>query len=555
MALEIAIEEFLAALRQSGLLPSGGEDALLAELAEQGAKPADARCLTEELIRREILTAWQAENLLQGKHRGFHLGPYVMLRPLGQGAMGSVFLARHVVMNRLCAIKILPSKYREDPDLLNRFQTEARAIAALDHPNIVRAYDFNKDASSGSEMYYLVMEYVEGQDLQRMVAKEGALEYQRAADFIRQAAVGLAHAHEAGFVHRDIKPANLLVDGKGTLKILDLGLAQFASEACKASRTEPSVSGTPDYIAPEQIADSPGLDGRADIYSLGLTFYFLLVGRRPFVKATLPEILTAHRSERPAPIGQTRPDVPFELTNIIEKMTAKAPEQRYKTAGDVAAALQTWLDNVAGGQASRLSAIRLAAMRSRQRVAADSADANLQAAAGPDLELAPLQEQPSQPAVSVPEGAGSSQRSRTSKKDVPPPADREQGRTAAAKPAPNPASPPTSPAAATPTALDYLLTQLPPESAASAMLGASPAASSGAHARLRPGARAARGAPWFWVGVGGLLFAACMLVFLVLLLAFQSSPQGIGLRQESPSSAPTISPGNRGSGAKPAGPN
>ena len=203
------------------------------------------------------------------------------------------------MMHRRCAIKVLPSKSREDRDLLNRFQLEARVVAALDHPNIVRAYDFNKDISTGSEVYYLVMEYVEGQDLQRMVAKEGALEYRRAADFIRQAAVGLAHAHEAGFVHRDIKPANLLVDGKGILKILDLGLAKFAREARFASPGGPLVSGTPDYIAPEQIRDSPSLDGRADIYSLGFTFYFLLVGRRPFMKNTLPEILWRTRTNNP----------------------------------------------------------------------------------------------------------------------------------------------------------------------------------------------------------------------------------------------------------------
>jgi serine/threonine-protein kinase len=306
--------------------------------------------------------------------------------------MGSVYLAHHVMMSRDRAIKILASKYREDPDLLDRFQVEARTVAALDHPNIVRAYDFNKDTTSGTEVYYLVMEYVEGQDLQRMVAKDGVLGYRRAADFIRQAAAGLAYAHEAGFVHCDIKPANLLVDGKGILKILDLGLARFASEARKASSAEASVSGTPDYIAPEQIADSRRVDGRADIYSLGLTFYFLLVGRRPFIKKSLPEILSAHRTDRPSPIYESRPDVPFELTGIFEKMTAKAPEQRYQTAGEVAAALQTWLDGEVSGQSSRLSAIKAAAMRSRQRGTAATNEAAPQAAASADLELAPVEE-------------------------------------------------------------------------------------------------------------------------------------------------------------------
>ena len=143
--------------------------------------------------------------------------------------MSQVYLAEHVMMRRRCAIKVLPTKYQEDPDLLSRFHLEARAIAALDHPHIVRAYDFNKDVRSGKEIHYLVMEYVEGQDLRRMVEEQGPLDYRKAADFIRQAAEGLTHAHAAGFVHRDIKPANLLVDPNGVLKILDLGLARSHS--------------------------------------------------------------------------------------------------------------------------------------------------------------------------------------------------------------------------------------------------------------------------------------------------------------------------------------
>ena len=198
------------------------------ELRASESPPTDAASLAEALVRREVLTPWQSEMLLKGKRKGFHLGPYVLLRPLGQGAMGQVFLAKHVMMDRRCAIKILATKYREDPDLLARFQVEAKAIAALDHPHIVRAYDFNRDMIAGKEVFYLVMEYVEGQDLQRLVEKDGPMPYQAAAEFIRQAAVGLAHAHEAGFVHRDVKPGNLLVDTKGVLKILDLGLARLA---------------------------------------------------------------------------------------------------------------------------------------------------------------------------------------------------------------------------------------------------------------------------------------------------------------------------------------
>ncbi len=541
MAFDKEIEDFLVVLRQSGLLPPGGENDVMADLAKQDAKPAGARGLADEFVARQMLTSWQAENLLKGKRRGFHLGPYVILRPLGHGAMGSVYLAHHVMMKRDRAIKILASKYREDADLLARFQVEAVTVGALDHPNIVRAYDFNKDKISDTEVYYLVMEYVDGQDLQRMVVTDGVLGYKQAADFIRQAAVGLAYAHDAGFVHCDIKPANLLVDGKGTLKILDLGLARFASQARKASGAESSVSGTPDYISPEQIADSRKVDGRADIYSLGLTFYFLLVGHRPFMKQSLPEILSAHCTDRPAPIHETRSDVPFELTGIFEKMTAKSPEKRYRNAGEVAAALQAWLDNDVFGQSSRLTAIKAAAMRSRHRGTSPPADSKPTTTTGADLELAPMEnapmenaspvepraegprveEQRSSPTIAARAAAGSTRRSRTGEKELSPPADREKGGAAPAKAAPIPATPKSSSGQPEePTAVAYMVAHLP--------FGLDP--SQGPPKALRdiahegepwwqPIARVVGGSPWIWAAVGGLLLVVVLLVLWFFLSA------------------------------------
>jgi serine/threonine-protein kinase len=302
--------------------------------------------LADELVRREVLTRRQTDNLLQGKCKGFHLGAYRILKPLGQGGMSKVFLARHEMMGRRCAIKILPSRYQDDPGLLNRIRLEAFATARLDHPNIARAYDFNKDVRWGREIAFFVMEYIEGRDLRRMVAADDPLECGKAADYISQAAEGLAHAHQAGFVHRDIKPANLLVDPNGVLKILDLGLARFTVEEeqpWQTSEGEQSAVGTADYVAPEQVADSRNVDGRSDIYSLGLTFYYLLTGRRPFPKATLVELLMAHRYERPEPIVTFRPDAPLELITIIDRMTAKSPAQRFQSAKEVAQSLRSWL--------------------------------------------------------------------------------------------------------------------------------------------------------------------------------------------------------------------
>ena len=317
--------------------------------------------------------------------------------------MSKVFLAQHKMMGRRCAIKILPSRYQEDPDLLNRFRLEAFATARLDHPNIVRAYDFNKDIRWGREIAFFVMEYIEGRDLRLMVADDGPLECGKAADYISQAAEGLAHAHQAGFVHRDIKPANLLVDPNGVLKILDLGLARFTVEEeqpWQTSEGEQSAVGTADYVAPEQVADSRNVDGRADIYSLGFTFYYLLTARRPFPKSTLVELLMAHRVEKPEPISNFRPDAPLELITIIERMTAKVPAQRFQTAKEVAEKIRAWLRESAGGREySRISALMAAAMRAKQQ---DSTRGKPESGDGPkhnwsesgDLELAALDDEP-----------------------------------------------------------------------------------------------------------------------------------------------------------------
>src|SRR6185436_18880149 len=183
---------------------------------------------------------------------------------LGSGGMSSVYLAEHVLMQRRVAIKVLPHNRVGDSSYLARFHFEAQAAAALDHRNIVRAYDLDNEG----RIHYLVMEYVEGRDLQAIVEQDGALEFHAAANVVAQAAAGLEHAHQRGLVHRDIKPANLLVDLKGTVKILDMGLAKFTPE----SRPTPGfahddqILGTADYLAPEQAANPRSVDHRADIY-------------------------------------------------------------------------------------------------------------------------------------------------------------------------------------------------------------------------------------------------------------------------------------------------
>lgn len=337
------VDNFLDLVRRSGLVERDQLSRALLQLNEGQAPEAaaDASQIAEHLVKAGLLTCWQRDKLLEGRHKGFFLGKYKLLDHLGTGGMSSVYLAEHVLMQRRVAIKVLPKNRVADTSYLQRFHREAQAAAALDHRNIVRAYDVDNDG----DVHYLVMEYVEGRDLQAVVKEHGPLDYPVAADYIRQAAIGLAHAHEAGLIHRDIKPANLLVDRHHVVKVLDLGLARFAEDD-KASLTvayDENVLGTADYLAPEQAIDSHGVDSRADIYSLGCAFYYLLTGRPPFPEGTLPQRLMMHQKSPPPSITEKRPDAPADLVQICLKMMAKKPAARYQSATDVAEALADWL--------------------------------------------------------------------------------------------------------------------------------------------------------------------------------------------------------------------
>src|SRR5208283_416689 len=213
-------DEYLSALEKSKLL--GSEQ--LAEAHRLAGESSDAAALAKALAREKLVSRWQAGALLGlGQRAQLRLGKYKLIQPLGKGGMGAVFLAEHVTMNRRVALKIVPRTIAENRAALDRFFAEARAIAALDHPNIVQAYSVDNEM----DRYFIVMEYVDGQDLQRTVELNGPLGCDRAADYIRQAADGLSHAHARNLVHCDIKPSNLLVNNQGTIKILDLGLARL----------------------------------------------------------------------------------------------------------------------------------------------------------------------------------------------------------------------------------------------------------------------------------------------------------------------------------------
>ncbi|MBO0697119.1 MAG: protein kinase, partial [Zavarzinella sp.] len=263
---------------------------------------------------------------------------YRVIRRLGTGGMGTVWLAEHQVMHRPVAIKVIRPDLLARPGATGRFLREVRAVSKLHHPNIVTAFD----AEPAGDSCLLVMEFVDGQTLGERLER-GSLPVAEAVRAVRDAARGLAHAHSHGLVHRDIKPHNLIRAKDGTTKVLDFGLAGVgAGERVAASGDGLTgagmVVGTPDYIAPEQIADPHAADARADIYGLGCTFYHLLAGRPPLPAGSVAEKLAAQPTHEPEPV----PDLPPGLAAVLERMMAKRPEDRYQTADQLLAALEPY---------------------------------------------------------------------------------------------------------------------------------------------------------------------------------------------------------------------
>ncbi len=267
------------------------------------------------------------------------LGEYELIEKLGEGGMGAVYRAKHLRLGREVALKALSPVHLRDQKAIARFDREMRAVGAVDHPNVVRAMDAREIGGTR----FLVMEYVDGMELSDVVRHVGPLAVADAAEIIRQAAAGLQAAHEHGLVHRDIKPSNLMVTRHGCVKLCDLGLARFAMDMGDEEVTGTGQAmGTPDYMAPEQVTDSRRVDIRADIYSLGCTFYKLLTGFAPFTGPeyrTAVQKLMAHSDKTPRPVGLIRKDVHPELAAVIDRMMAKSPKKRYATPAEVVDAL------------------------------------------------------------------------------------------------------------------------------------------------------------------------------------------------------------------------
>lgn len=327
-----SVVQFLEDLSASGIV----EGDLLTRTRATLSSDAAIEDVAEVLVKRGVLTEYQAAQAMRGKASRLVIGKYLLLEPIGQGGMGRVFKAYHRQMRRVVAMKIVVSPTGSDSlKRIQRFEREAIATARLDHPHIVSLYDVGQSG----RLLYLVMQYVEGLQLRQLVKKEGPLRVERALDIMRQAAEGLRYAHSLGAIHRDVKPSNIMLTGSGVLKILDLGLARLTEETSSDLTRVGATLGTVEWMAPEQAADARTVDHRADIYSLGCTFHYLLTGRPVYRSDSPVATLRMHREEAIPSLRDVRLDVPEALDQLFQAMVAKSPEQRPQSMDEVLKAI------------------------------------------------------------------------------------------------------------------------------------------------------------------------------------------------------------------------
>jgi serine/threonine protein kinase len=340
--------EFLTLLTKSGLLaPPQIESAeeVVAKLRDSaktsptGDVTADA--IAAKFVSQNLITQWQANQLLKGQ-TGFILEKYRLLTPVGKGGMGHVFRAIDTISGATVAIKVMSRKLTGNQTLVNRFRREIRASSLLNNKHIVRTLD----AGRVGKVDFMVMEYVNGDQVDRIVSRVSLIPVAMACDIVRQAAIGLQHAHEQKMVHRDLKPGNLIVDwstdGNGIVKIMDMGLVRLGTDGEERTSVTKAgqVMGTPDYMSPEQGWNTAAVDIRSDVYSLGCTLFRLLTGRVPFPGDNPLQVLMARCSKDAPSVKSVRFDVPDPIDAIVRRMTLRDPAGRFQTPQELVDALE-----------------------------------------------------------------------------------------------------------------------------------------------------------------------------------------------------------------------
>ncbi|MHC4573439.1 MAG: serine/threonine protein kinase [Planctomycetota bacterium] len=309
------------------------------EQLEQRRKQTPAM-LRDLMVELGYITDTQAERLkttIRESKAAVHQIPgYKILGKLGSGAMAIVYQARQLSLNRTVAIKILPKRFSENPEYVERFYREGQAAAKLNHNNIVQAYDVGEAGG----YHYFVMEYVEGRTLYDDLAAGKVLSEEEALDIVIQVAHALAHAHARGLIHRDVKPKNIMIDPAGVVKLADMGLARETTDIELAQTEAGKAYGTPYYIAPEQIRGRIDIDERVDIYSLGATFYHMVTGRVPFMAEDPTEVMKKHLKEQLIPPDHINTSLSAGVSEVIEIMMAKRKEDRYGSMEEVLADLE-----------------------------------------------------------------------------------------------------------------------------------------------------------------------------------------------------------------------
>jgi serine/threonine protein kinase len=336
----LRLDDFTANAVKSGLVPSEVLTGFQAQLEFASAEDAAVR-LARQLVQNGWLTSYQAKKLLAGATLGFFLGGYRLLRPLGEGGMGKVYLAVNDDEHRV-AIKVLPPrKALEEENALRRFRKEMDLSRRCSHPNLARTISVGNEG----DVYFMVMEYIPGQSLYQMVKSDevGPLRVPDAARLFLKLIDGLEAAHASGLVHRDIKPSNIMITPEGGVKLLDMGLARALDDKSGLTRAN-TVLGTVDYASPEQLRDASKADARSDLYSLGCTLYFALAGRAPFEGGDLINKIFKQRMEDPDPLETRARGVPAAFAAIVRKLMSKEPAERYKNCAELRIDLARWAD-------------------------------------------------------------------------------------------------------------------------------------------------------------------------------------------------------------------